>query len=178
MCCIQCIITLLLRYQNSFQTIFQIFHYKGNPSGLGGIKISLSQSIDVLQSKLNMFCDQGVKYYTKTTSWTQKNDKSSFLSISTVQAPQPSSENLGLMRYRRELFGHLVSTWWKCKSPQLEEIEWQAWHGSKSVCRGTRIFDHLQCICHLLRPHQHQMMDILCLFNSGSDKLRLLAVAL
>ena len=63
--CIQCIMTLLLSYQNSFQTIFQIFHYKGNPSDLGGIQISLSQSIEVLQSKLNMFCDQGVKYYTK-----------------------------------------------------------------------------------------------------------------
>ena len=30
--------------------------------------------------------------------------------LSSVRTPQPSSENLGLMRYRANFLGHLVST--------------------------------------------------------------------
>ena len=37
-------------------------------------------------------------------------DLQSAVYLSTVQTPKPSSENLGLMRYRGDLLGHLVST--------------------------------------------------------------------
>ena len=41
--------------------------------------------------------------------------------LSSVQTPQPSSENLCLIRYCGDLLGHLVSTLWECKSPELEK---------------------------------------------------------
>ena len=42
--------------------------------------------------------------------------------LSSVHTPQPSSENLGLMRYRGNLSGHLVSALWEYKSPQLRRV--------------------------------------------------------
>ena len=58
--------------KTSFGQFFIFFIIRGDPSDLGGVKISLSRFIVVLQSKLKMFCDQGVKYYTKTASGTPK----------------------------------------------------------------------------------------------------------
>ena len=60
------------------KTAFGFFNIRGDPSDLGGVQISLSRFIVVLQSKLKMFCDQGVKYYTKTASGTQKITKVHF----------------------------------------------------------------------------------------------------
>ena len=46
------------------------FIMRGDSFDLGGVKMSLSRFIVVLQSKLKIFCDHGVKYYTKTASGT------------------------------------------------------------------------------------------------------------
>ena len=64
--------------KNSFWTTFQIFYHKGGPFWFRGVKTSLSPLIVVLQSKLKMFCHQGVKYYTKSASGTQKITKVHF----------------------------------------------------------------------------------------------------
>ena len=55
--------------------------------------------------------------------------------LSSVQTPQPSSENLSLMRYMANFLGHLVSNLCECKSPQLEESDWQARLGRVCVAR-------------------------------------------
>ena len=77
LCCIQCIITLLLSYPKQLSDIFSDFSSKVETL-LRGAKISLSRLIVVLQSKLKMFCDQGVKYYTKTASGTHNITKVHF----------------------------------------------------------------------------------------------------
>ena len=64
--------------KTAFGQFFRFYIISGDPSDLGGVKISLSRFIVVLQSKLKMFCDQGVKYYTKTASGTQKITKVHF----------------------------------------------------------------------------------------------------
>ena len=46
--------------------------------------------------------------------------------LSSVQNPQPSSGNLGLMMYRANFSGHLVSTLGESKFSQLEQSDWQA----------------------------------------------------
>ena len=63
---------LLFSYQKQLFNNFQIFIIRGDPSDLGGVKMSLSWFVVVLISKLKMVCDQGVKYYTKTASGIQK----------------------------------------------------------------------------------------------------------
>ena len=51
----------------------------GDPYDLGGgVKISLSWFIVVLQSKLKRFCDLGVKHFTKTATGTEKSEKCVF----------------------------------------------------------------------------------------------------
>ena len=46
----------------------------------------------------------------------------------------------------------------------------------ENVSHRKRIIYHQQFICHLYRPHDHQMMDILCLFILESEKPGFLAV--
>ena len=64
--------------RTAFGQFFRFFIIRGDPSDLGGAQTSLSWFIVVLQSKLKMFCDQGVKYYTKTASGTPKTRKMHF----------------------------------------------------------------------------------------------------
>ena len=74
----QKVFTTFVLSKTAFGQLFRFFIIRGDPSDLGGVKISLSRFIVVLQSKLKMFCDQGVKYYTKTASGTQKITKVHF----------------------------------------------------------------------------------------------------
>ena len=64
--------------KTAFVQFFRFFIIRVDPSDLGGVQISLSWFIVVIKSKLKMFCDQGVKYYTKTASATQKITKVHF----------------------------------------------------------------------------------------------------
>ena len=61
--CIQGIRALLSRYQKQLSDNFSDF---SSSSDLEWVKISLLRFIVVLQSKLKMFFDQAVKYYTKS----------------------------------------------------------------------------------------------------------------
>ena len=74
----QKVFTTFVLSKTAFGQLFRFFIIRGDLSDLGGVKISLSRFIVVLQSKLKMFCDQGVKYYTKTASGTQKITKVHF----------------------------------------------------------------------------------------------------
>ena len=58
-----------------FRQFFIFFIINGDPSDLGGVQISLSRLIVVLQSKLKIFCDQGVKYNTKKQVEHKKSQK-------------------------------------------------------------------------------------------------------
>ena len=90
--------------------------------------------------------------------------------LSSVLTPQPFSENVGLMRYIGDLLVDLVSTLWECKSPQLEESDWQVWLVRMSVAR--RGWFTISSISVTYRDPT----NILCLLNFESDKLRFVAV--
>ena len=54
--------------------------------------------------------------------------------------------------------------------------EWLACLTWENVSHWTVTY-HMQSVCHLYRPHNNQMMAILCLFDLESDKLRFLTVS-
>ena len=68
--------------KTAFWRIFRFFFYhKWGPFWFRGVKINLSWFIVFLQSKLTMFCDQGVKNYTKAASGTKKSQNCIFVCI-------------------------------------------------------------------------------------------------
>ena len=71
--------------KKGFRQFFRFFIIRGDPFDLGGLKISLSRFMVVLQSKLKFFVIRESSTTLKQQMEHKKNHKSAFLSISKAQ---------------------------------------------------------------------------------------------